>query len=644
MAKTSHAGADGAFGAVIVLVGIAMVAYHLAQAKLLFLGSFENQIVHLGFVFALIFLGAARKVRSPANRWLQAALAIAGVAAAAYVYARLEHLEDVVGFPDPSDIAVGVVLVVLAVEGTRRTWGWALPIVAVASIAYFLFGHWLPNPLHHRQFDLSYVVSYLSIGMSGIFGTFLSISANEIFLFVVFGSLMGLMGLDAFLYELGKLVGRRLAGGAGHTAVVASSLMGMVTGAAVANVAITGAFTIPYMKQAGYRSSLAGAIEATASTGSQVMPPVMGAAAFLMAFYIGVPYAQVMLAAVVPALLFYMTVMFGVQFVAVAERIVAKPEPADKRAILRGLPLFMIPVAVIAVLLLLHLSPALAAFWAIVSVLVLSCVRAGPPPTLREVIGRASDGAIVGAQIGIALAVVGMIAQTLIATGLGAKIAGLVVTLSGGSVIAALVLTMLVALILGCGVPAVAAYSLVAIVVAPSLVRIGVPVMAAHFFCFYFAIISAVTPPVGLAALAAAGIAKASYLETGVAAFKLAIAGFVIPFLVIFNPVLNLHPHGFATALGSLVSIPLGLFALTSAIYGVAIDRLGAAQRGGMVLVAAALLAYALSWHDLDGAVAFVLLAVGVALLAAILVAQARRRIAIRRVPMPAEAGGASRG
>jgi TRAP transporter 4TM/12TM fusion protein len=480
--------------------------------------------------------------------------------------------------------------------------------------------------------------------MSGIFGTFLSISANEIFLFVVFGSLMGLMGLNVFLYELGKLVGRRLAGGAGHTAVVASSLMGMVTGAAVANVAITGAFTIPYMKQAGYRNSLAGAIEATASTGSQVMPPVMGAAAFLMAFFIGVPYAQVMVAAVVPAILFYMTVVLGVQFVAVAEGIAAKPEPADTRAILRGLPLFAVPVAVIAVLLLLHLSPALAAFWAIVTVLVLSFFRAGPRPTLREVVGRAIEGAVVGAQIGIALAAVGMIAQTLIATGLGAKIAGLVVTLSGGSMLAGLVLTMVVALILGCGVPAVAAYSLVAIVAAPSLVRMGVPLMAAHFFCFYFAVISAVTPPVGLAALAAAGIAKASYLETGLAAFKLAIAGFVIPFLVIFNPVLNLHPHGFATALGSLVSIPLGLFALTSALYGVAIDRLGTAQRGAMALAAVALNAYALSWNDLDGAAAFALLAVGVVLLAAVLVAQARNRIAVRRLRLAAEADGASRG
>ena len=636
MGVTPSTRSERLLDAALVVVGLAMVLYQLVQARLIILGSFENQIVHLAFVFAMMFLGAARTVRSRGNRIVQVALALLGVAAAAYVYARLEHLEEVVGFPDPPDVAVGVVLAILAIEGTRRAWGWALPIVAIASISYFLFGHWLPNPLHHREFDLSYVVSYLSVGMSGIFGTFLSISANEIFLFVVFGSLMGLMGLDAFLYELGKLVGRRLSGGAGHTAVVASTFMGMVTGAAVANVAITGSFTIPYMKQAGYRPALAGAIEATASTGSQVMPPVMGAAAFLMAFFIGVPYSEVMVAAIVPAILFYMTVMFGVQFVAVADGISARPEPVDKWAILRGLPMFAIPVAVIAVLLMLHLSPALAAFWAIASVLVLSLFRPGARPGIAEVVRRAAQGAVVGAQIGIALAAVGMIAQTLIATGLGAKIAGLVVTISDGSILAALVLTMLVTLVLGCGVPAVAAYSLVAIVVAPSLVRMGVPVMAAHFFCFYFAMISAITPPVGLAALAAAGIAKASYLETGVAAFKLAIAGFVIPFLVIFNPVLNLQSQDALAVAGSLVSIPLGLVALTSALYGVALDRLGPAQRAAMTLAAILLIAYALSWHAVDGAASLALLALGVASFTWVLHSQARSRIAARRVRLAA--------
>lgn len=610
----------------LTLTCAAMVLYHMAAAYMVIFGSFEHQTVHLAFLFAIIFLGTCRAARSGSGRALQAVLLLLGLAAAAYVFVNLEHLEGAVGFPERLDVAVGVVLIVLAVEGTRRAWGWTLPIVAVVFMLYFLFGHWLPEPLHHRRFNFDYVVSYLSIGLTGIFGTFLSISANQIILFVVFGSLMGLMRINDFLYELGKLVGSRFAGGPGQTAVVASSMMGMVTGAAVANVVITGAFTIPYMKRVGYPGALAGAIEATASTGSQFMPPVMGAAAFLMAFFVGVPYAEIMVAALIPAVLFYLTVIFGVQFASLAEGIATPPEKPDMKVILRGLPMFFIPVAVITVLLLLRFSAAHAAFWAIITVLILSLFRRGGPPGIREIARSMTEGAVVGAQIGISLCAVGLIAQTLITTGLGSKVAGLVNLLSGGSMIIALVLTMIVSLVIGCGVPAVAAYSLVAIVAAPTLIRMGVPVMSAHFFVFYFAVISAVTPPVGLAALAAAGIAKASYFDTALRAFKLSIAGFVIPYLVVFNPVLTLAPRGFLSAAGSLISIPLGLFALAAALYGFVFTRLGPGQRKAMLLAGCMLIGYALSWQQIEAWMQASLLAAGVVLLGWVMLAQLRSR------------------
>lgn len=607
-------------------VSVAMVLYHMAAAHLVMFGSFEHQTIHLAFLFAVTFLGACRAAGNGGERALQVVLLVLSLSATAYVFLNLDHLEDVVGFPDRLDVAVGVLLVLLAVEGTRRAWGWTLPIVAVVFVSYFFLGHWLPEPLHHRQFDFSYVVSYLSIGLTGIFGTFLSISANQIILFVVFGALMGLLRINDFLYELGKLVGGRFAGGPGQTAVVASSMMGMVTGAAVANVVITGAFTIPYMKRVGYPGALAGAIEATASTGSQFMPPVMGAAAFLMAFFVGVPYADIMVAALIPALLFYLTVIFGVQFASLAEGISAPRELADKKVILRGLPMFFIPVAVITVLLLSRFSPAYAAFWAIITVLALSLFRRGGPPGIREIVRSMTEGAVVGAQIGISLCAVGLIAQTLITTGLGSKIAGLVNLLSAGNMVIGLILTMIVSLIIGCGVPAVAAYSLVAIVAAPSLIKMGVPLMGAHFFVFYFAVISAVTPPVGLAALAAAGIAKASYFDTAVRAFKLSIAGFVIPYLVVFNPVLTFAPRGFLSAAGSLVSIPLGLFALASATYGFVFTRLSANQRILMLTAAGALIGYALTWHRVSAWMQAGLLVAGLVCLGWVMLAQFRSR------------------
>lgn len=610
----------------LMSVSVAMVLYHMAAAHFVMFGSFEHQIIHLAFLFAITFLGACRAARSGGGRAMQITLLVLALSATVYVFANLDQLEDAVGFPERLDVVVGVLLVLLVVEGTRRAWGWTLPIVATVFIAYFFLGHWLPEPLHHRQFDFSYVVSYLSVGLTGIFGTFLSISANQIILFVVFGALMGLLRINDFLYELGKLVGGRFAGGPGQTAVVASSMMGMVTGAAVANVVITGAFTIPYMKRVGYPGALAGAIEATASTGSQFMPPVMGAAAFLMAFFVGVPYADIMVAALIPALLFYLTVIFGVQFASLAEGISAPRELADKRVILRGLPMFFIPVAVITGLLLSRFSPAYAAFWAIITVLILSLFRRGGPPGIREIVRYMTEGAVVGAQIGISLCAVGLIAQTLVTTGLGSKIAGLVNLLSAGNMVIGLFLTMVVSLIIGCGVPAVAAYSLVAIVAAPSLIKMGVPLMGAHFFVFYFAVISAVTPPVGLAALAAAGIAKASYFDTAVRAFKLSIAGFVIPYLVVFNPVLNFAPRGFLSAAGSLISIPLGLFALASAMYGVAFTRLSANQRIVMVTAAGTLIGYALTWHRISAWMQAGLLVAGLACLGWVMMAQFRSR------------------
>ncbi|WP_419903130.1 TRAP transporter permease [Kiloniella sp.] len=575
-----------------LLLGVAMVGYHLASIYLFRMGSLEHQNIHLALVFSLTFLGFASKRNTLWPRLVQLLLLVVGLGLTAYVAINLEHLEEVVGFPEPLDVMIGVALIVVSIEGTRLAWGWTLPIVAMVFVAYFFFGHLLPGPLHHQEFSFDYVISYLSIGLSGVYGTFLGISANQIFLFVVFGSIMNILRINDFLYELGKVAGRRLEGGPGQTAVVSSSLIGMLTGATVANVAITGAFTIPYMKRAGYSPALAGAIEATASTGGQLMPPVMGAAAFLMAFFVGVPYADIMLAGLLPAILFYVAVIIGVQFVSVAEGIKAPKEKPDYGIILRGLPLFLIPVGVITALLLMRYGPSKAAFWGIATALILSPLRAGGRPSWSEVWKTISDGAVVGAQIGISLCVVGLISQTLITTGLGAKIAGLVEMLSAGSMVIGLILTMFVALILGCGVPPVAAYSLVAIVAVPTLIKLGVPPMAAHFFCFYYAIVSAVTPPVALGALAAAGISGANYFSTSIKAFKLSTAGFIIPFLIVFNPVLTLRSETWFDAATSLIAIVIAIISLTAALYGVVLSKLTITERLMAFTSAAALLGY----------------------------------------------------
>ncbi|MBL4908106.1 MAG: TRAP transporter fused permease subunit [Sneathiella sp.] len=609
-----------------LFAGVIMAGYHLASVYFFRLGSIEHQNVHLTLIFGLVFLGAANRSTTLFTRLFQFSLVFVGLGLTLYVGVNLEHLEEAVGFPELDDMIIGVLLIALSLEGTRQAWGWTLPIVALIFITYFFFGHYLGGPLSHQEFDTDFILSYLSIGLSGVYGTFLGISANQIFLFVVFGSAMGILRINDFLYEIGKLAGKKLQGGPGQTAVISSSLIGMLTGATVANVAITGSFTIPYMKKAGYSPAMAGAIEATASTGGQLMPPVMGAAAFLMAFYVGVPYSDIMLAGILPAILFYVAIIIGVQFVSISSDIQAPKEKPDYSVILRGLPLFLIPVGIVTTALLMRYSPNIAALWGIVACIVLSPFRPGGRPEFSEIFGKLSEGAKVGAQIGISLCVVGMISQTLITTGLGAKIAGLVEMLSAGNMVIGLVLTMFVALILGCGVPPVAAYSLVAIVAVPTLIKLGVPIIAAHFFVFYYAIISAVTPPVALGALAAAGISGANYFATSFKAFKLSIAGFIIPFLIVYNPVLTLQFVSVYDSLTSLIAIFVALITLTAALYGALIGKLTVAEKGIALGSSAALFVFCTARQLLPESWSLGLLVLGLGLFGWLLARQLQGR------------------
>ncbi|MEX0732675.1 MAG: TRAP transporter fused permease subunit [Aquisalimonadaceae bacterium] len=628
----------------LLVVGLAAVGYHMLSTQIRLFTSYEHQSVHLAFVFGLIYLGA---MRTAASAWSQAALGALmalGLALVAYVLLNMQHLEMTIGFPEPTDVLVGVLLIVVVVEATRHAWGMSLPIVAMIFVAYFLLGHYLPGPLHHREFALSFVVSYLSIGLSGIYGSFLDISANFVFLFVVFGALLEVIRVNDLFNELGKAAGRVFKGGPGQTAVVSSALVGTVTGAAVANVAITGAFTIPYMKRMGYKPEVAGAIEATASTGGQLMPPIMGAAAFLMASFMGVPYATIMLAALLPAILYFWGCILSVQLIAVSSRLEVPPEAVDKRLILRRLPLFLIPLGLLVVMLLKHYSPSLAAFWAIIVAISLSMISRETRPSFTDLARCLAKGALVGAQIGVALAVVGLMAQTLITTGLGTKIAGLVELLSGGQLWLALIITMLVSIVLGMGIPTSAAYALVAIVVVPALIRMDVTPISAHFFAFYFAVISAITPPVALAALAAAGIAGGDYMKTSLMAFKIAISGFIIPFLVVYNPVLVLQPDSWSSALGSLIAIPLGMTALATTLFNCGLVRFRGYEWLLSLASAVLMLGYVLFRQFDDIYLEYPMLAAGLVTFLILLAGQIKRKRQedsdMKNSPVPASSGG----
>jgi len=609
----------------LFIIGLCMVGYHMFSTQYLFLNTYEHQSVHLAFILSLLFINRAREATKTSAYAYNMLLAVVGVAACAYVLFNVDTLEESFGFPETIHVVIGVILIFLVIEATRIAWGWTLPIVTFVFLLYFVYGHLLTGQLYHRNFSFDYIVSYLSIGLSGIYGTFLGISANQVYLFVIFGALLGVIKVNDFFFEAGKIAGKAFQGGPGQTAVVSSALVSTVSGAAVANVAITGAFTIPFMKRVGYRPELAGAIEATASTGGQIMPPVMGAAAFLMASFLGVPYANIMMAGVIPAVLYFFCVMLGVQFIAIRDDIRPPKEKIDYGILFKRFPLFVIPLGVLVVLLLKQYSPALAAFWAILLSIGLASLHRDTRPKVMELLKNLAGGAVIGAQIGISLAIVGMIAQTLITTGLGSKIAGVVEILSAGSVIYALILAMLVSIVLGCGVPTSAAYTLVAIVVVPIIIEMGIEPIAAHFFAFYFAVVSALTPPVALAALAGAGIAGANYFKTSFSAFKLAISGFIIPFMVVYNPILLLQPDESGSAFFVYLAIPLSLVALTMTLYGCGLTRFSRSEWMLSALVTLAMLFVTFSSAAMSLMFVYGVLFAGLALAGMLLISQIRK-------------------
>jgi len=522
-------------------------------------------------------------------------LLLGGLVTTAYIKVNYFDLEVRQGFPNTLDCIMGIILVIVVIEATREAWGWALPIIVGFGIIYAFVGHLIPGPLRSISVPITFTISYLCIGLAGVFGILLAASANMIFLFLVFGALLITVGAPAFFVEVGKVASRYLAGGPAQAAVVGSTLVGMCTGAAVANVAITGSMTIPMMKSMGYTPEQAAAIEANASTGSQYMAPVMGASPFVMAAILAIAYADIMIAAFFPAVLFFLSAGLGVQFMALKNRIPRIKEKISTRIILLRAPLFFVPLAVLMTLLLRRFSPMYAAFYAILAIIGVSLFQKETRPSLAKLAEGLKNGAIMGARIGIALACVGILAQVLETTGLGIKLAGLIGTLCGGHLIIALILCMVVCIILGMGVPTVAAYVMVAVIGAPVLLQLGLGTLPAHFFVFYFAVVSAITPPVALAAMTGATIAGANYWKAGFQAFRLGVAGYILPFFFVYNPIFLLRPTDPVWGGISIVGFLLTLVAVHVANFGYMLTDLSPTERvlfflAGVILTGACLI------------------------------------------------------
>ena len=567
-------------GKLVALIAVAMSCFHFYTSGFGLLLAQKQGAVHLAFTLALVFLlypASSKQSKTSGIPFYDFILGAIGVASALYLVVFFNELVTRAGLPTQTDLIMGFLLIATLLEATRR------------------FGRSMPDMLAHRGFNVARIVNHMYLGTEGIFGTPLEVSSTFVFMFILFGAVLEKTGLGKFIIDLSLALAGWSTGGPAKVAVVSSGLMGTVSGSSVANVCTTGMFTIPLMKSVGYEPYFAGAVEAVASTGGQIMPPVMGAAAFIMAQILGVPYIEVAIAAVVPALLYYFAVMVQVHFEAcrLGLRGIPWKQLPPLGPLLKSKGFLLIPLVAIIYFLLAGYTPLKAAFNGILVSFVLSWLNKETRLTPAKLYDAFQSGARSAIGVACACATVGMVVGMGTLTGLALKIAGAIVAMAevspdgslaalGASLFslapgaevtaetAALALTkiftlfftMIASLILGMGLPTTANFIVTSTMAAPALFLLGVPPMAAYMFVFYFGIAADLTPPVALAAYAGAGIAGSDPMKTGVTSFKLALAGFLVPYIYVYNPMLlfiDVEPFYMAQAICTAL---IGVFLL----------------------------------------------------------------------------------
>ena len=585
---------SGLWGYIINGICVLFAAFQLYTATFGILDAHLQRAIHLAFGFLLIFLlYPTRKSWSKTKmNPLDVLFAIVGACSAMYIVVNYNELVLRAGMNTETDFIVGLIGTVLVFEAARRVVGWPMIIVAFVFLLYAFFGPYVPGIMAHRGVGLEEMFDHLFFTTEGIFGTPMGVSSTFIYLFILFGAYLEATGLGKFFIDLANAIAGWAAGGPAKVAVLSSGLMGTVSGSSVGNVAGTGSFTIPMMKKLGYRPAFAGAVEAAASTGGQLMPPVMGAAAFLMAEFVGVPYFDVVKAAVIPAMLYYIGVWLGVHYE--AKKFGLKGTPRDQLPKFKDLFLekghLAIPLIVIIYLLVSGYTPMRAALAAIALSIICACLRKSTRISFKQVIQGLIDGSKGVLGVLIACATAGIIIGVVTKTGVGLKVATALLDLAGGKLLPAMFFTMITSLILGMGVPTTANYVITSTIAAPALIQMQVPVLAAHMFAFYFGIVADVTPPVALAAYAGAGIAGANPMRCGVIAAKLAIAAFIVPYIFVLAPeLLMINATAFTITYSALTAI-IGMWGVSMSMIGFCQNLLNLPQRlaflvGGICMI-----------------------------------------------------------
>jgi TRAP transporter 4TM/12TM fusion protein len=580
---------------VITIVGIALSLFQLYAAGLQPLGLFFQRPIHLGFILVLCFLiypvFGRHRPRGALGWAIDAVLIVCGVVVGAWVPLNIDIIANQV-FPRDIDVWMGVLTMIVVLEGARRAVGLGMTIIGACFIAYAFAGSrgelpfladWMPGILNHRGYSLERLASQMTLGAEGIYGIPLGVAATFIFVFVLFGAFLEVTGTGKFFIDLAYAATGRQRGGPAKAAVIASAGMGSISGSAIANVVTTGAFTIPLMKRLGYRPAQAGGIEAAASTGGQIMPPLMGAGAFLMSEFTRVPYVETVLVSIFPAILYFGAVYLLVHIAAVKQGMTgmaAEELPSVRKVLAEGWH-FLLPLVALVALLVAGYSPMRVGFYAILSILAAAAAKAlwtyaANGPTAAGFVAMCQRGVALTLQalelgarnavaVSMACAVAGIIVGVVGLTGLGLKFSSMMIAFSGGNLLLALLLVLIASLILGMGLPVTAAYIVLIILVGPALTQeFGIPILIAHLVVFWYSQDSNVTPPVALAGFAGAAIAGSKPMETSLQAWKYAKGLYLIPLFMVFNEEIILGgPLPLVIWSGAIAIIALVAFAAT---------------------------------------------------------------------------------
>lgn len=596
------------------IVFLGLLSFSLFQLYTGVFGVLTAQLqrsIHLGFALALIFLlfPARKKDRGVKHRpaWFDYILALTAVAVGAYWPLMIDDLVMRVGRLTDLDFYIGLAAIILVLEATRRAVGLPITIIATLFLAYAVYGPYMPGFLAHRGLDLERLVQTMFYTTEGILGTPLGVSSTFIFLFLLFGAFLVKTGVGQYFNDLALSIAGKRIGGPAKVAIFSSALQGTISGSSVANVVTSGSFTIPMMKKLGYKKEFAGGVEAAASTGGQLMPPVMGAAAFLMVEFIGgITYWEIAKAAAIPALLYFTGIWIMTHFEAkrLGLRGLKDEEMPNRKEVLSKIYL-LLPILAVIILLMSGMSVVRAALWSIVITVGVSAIRKETRISVKDAIEALVDGARTALGVAAATAAAGIIVGVVTKTGLGLKLANGLLDLAGGAIIPTLMLTMLAALVLGMGSPTTANYVITSTIAAPAIILLGVPDLPAHLFVFYFGIIADITPPVALAAFAAAGVSGGDPIKTGVSSAKLAIAAFIIPYMFVLSPELLMIDTTWYYLIWVVFTAIAGMTAIGAGVIGYWFRKLLWYERI-LALVGGILLIYPEGVSDILGLVMFV--------------------------------------